>query len=156
MVKILGRNKEKKEKEMDFKKGLVLTEQSRQTLTPEYVDSLGRSVYMIYDEEVIKLLEENDLNHLIPALSFLNRVTSEGKQSVEIDMLDLEAIFLKEKILMEEETYEEKTCKLLDTLQFFANHIPTDAFEGFKAKLLAYQMKVIRTELEEKKKRGIL
>jgi len=157
----------KDEKAMDYQKEVVLTEQNRQgmPMTEEYVNSLGRSVYSIIDPEVMALLNpidangkpiESDLRQLIPALSHLNRMTQINKLDVELDRLDLEYIFLRMKCSMNEEDYDTEKAGLIESLQFYANHIPTDAFEGFKAKLLAYQMKIIRTELEEKKTKGLL
>jgi len=159
--------KKKDEKAMDFQKEIVLTEEQRQgmPMTEEYVNSLGRSVYSIIDPEVMALLNpmnangkpiESDLRQLIPALSHLNRMTQIGKDDVELDRLDLEYIFLRMKCTMNESDYTTGKAGLIESLQFYANHIPTDACDGFKAKLLAYTMKIIRTELEEKKTKGWL
>lgn len=157
----------KNEKAMDRQHETALTERNRpeSPMTEDYVNSLGRSVYSIIDPEVASILNpmdenghpiESELRSLIPALSHLNRMTQINKLDVELDRLDLEFIFLRMKCSMDEKDYDTDKAELIESLQFYAHHIPTDAFEGFKAKLLAYQMKIIRTELEEKKTKGIL
>ena len=148
-----------KDKEaMDMQRDLALSEASRpqSQYMEEYVNSLGRSVYSIIDPDVAKLLKKHKLESLIPALSHLNRMTQIHKDDVEIDRLDLEYIFLRLKCTMKEHEYSTEQAQVIETLKFFAMHIPTDSFEGFKAKLLAYTMKIIKTELEEKKTKGIL
>lgn len=168
MVSLRGK---KDEKAMEHQHETAMAERSRpesMPMTEDYVNSLGRSVYSIIDPEVMAILNpidakgkliDSELRSLIPALSHLNRMTQIGKDDVVLDRLDLEYIFYLLKVLSNEDgTIDKASAKtiLKESLKFYANHIPTDAYEGFKAKLLAYQMKIIRTELEEKKTKGIL
>lgn len=121
----------------------------------DYAKWLGSSVYSILDPETIQLLRDEDMEDLIPALSHLNRMTTQTKDEIAMDNLDLEYIFMRKKAIENEADYEEKRGSLLETLLFFARHIPTDTLDGFKAKLQAYQVKIIRTQLEEvQKKKG--
>jgi len=153
--------RKKKDKEAtEFQKEMARTEELRpqspdEAMMSQYINSLGRSVYTILDEEVIKLLAKHNLEFLVPLLSHLNRMTKIGKEDVVLDRLDIEYIFLRAKCMMKEDDYDEQKAALLETLEYFAMHIPTDSFEGFKAELLAYTFKVIRTELEEKKTKGL-
>ena len=143
---------------MDIQKEVALSELHRQgtPMTEDYMNSLGRSVYSIIDPAVQELLIDKKLESLIPALSHLNRMTQIHKDDVVLDRLDYEYMFLRMKCSMDEKDYDVEQAQLMESLQFYAMHIPTDAFEGFKAKILAYTMKVIKTELEEKKTKGIL
>lgn len=147
----------KDEKARDLQHETAMAERSRPEgpMTEEYVNSLGRSVYSIIDPEVLNLLQTNKLEFFIPLLSHLNRMTKLSKQDVELAKLDLEANFLMFEALRDEGSYNTKQALLVEGIQFFANFILTDSYEGFKAKILAYQMKIIRTELEEKKTKGI-
>ena len=157
----------KKDKEaMDHQKNVVYAEESRtrNPMTEDYVSSLGRSVYSIIDPEVVEIIKKivegekfNDLAWLVPAISHLNRMTQiTNKTDLEIVKLDYDALFLEYEALRNEGDYDVQKALLTDALQIFANFIPADAWDGFKAKLLSYQMKIIRTELEEKKTKGLL
>jgi len=156
----MGILKKKDVEAMDFQKGVTIAEQRRPgaPLTEDYVNSLGRSVYSIIDPEVISEVTKrgSKLKWIVPAISHLNRMTNLSKTDVEILKLDLDALFYEYEALREEGEYDTKEALLTSALQIFSNIIPADSFQGFKAKLLAYQMKVIRTELEEKKTKGIL
>lgn len=146
----------KDEKAMDLQHEEAMAERSRPEgpMTDEYVNSLGRSVYSIIDPEVLAAIQKNKLDSFLPLLSHLNRMTQLTKQDVDLAKLDLEANFLMFEALRDEGKYNTKQALLVENLQFFANFMLTDSFEGFKAKILAYQMKIIRTELEEKKTKG--
>jgi len=145
--------RKKDEKATEYQENVVLAEQNRPGPSEEdYSKWLGRSVHSIRDQELVNLLILNDLEHLIPLVSHLNRLTKITEKDVELDRLNIEYIFLREECLMLEDNYQSGTAGLIKSLKFFADHIPTDSKDGFKAELLAYQMKIIRTELQEKRK----
>lgn len=155
MVKIFGRGK-KDEKDEEFGTDMALTEHSRQSpMSDEMIYSLGRSVYMIMDPEVTGILnaDGNDqFNALIPAFSHLNRTTNIDKKQAELLTLDYEYLSLIHKLNMNEDEYENVGWAMLESLKIFAHGITSDAFHGWKGKLVTEQIKIIRTELEKKKK----
>jgi len=151
----------KDEKAMDYQKESAHIEHSRQdsdAYHERYVSSLGRSVYTIIDPEVTRILTDPKykLQVLIPLLSHLNRLTQIGKDDVVLDRIKIRRMFLRIRITMKKSDYSVELSALLKSLEFFALHMTADSYEGFKAKLLAYEMKIIRTELEEKKTKGWL
>lgn len=155
MVRVPGTSK-KDPKAKEFQESIAIAETARPTpMKEEYIQSLGRSVYSIISPEVIKLLQDEKLTFLIPMLDHLNRMTSISKVDVEIDVLDIEAMFYKIQILTDERQYNKSQRHLLDSLLFFTRHIPSDSYDGFKAKLMTVAQKLIRTEIEEKKTKGL-
>lgn len=154
MVKLPSIRKKKDKEADEFQKNLIYSEQAKGPTMEDYNKWLGASLHSIIDTKVVELLETKDMEDLWPALSHLNRLTKIGKDDVVLDRLDLQFIFLRKKCVTDETEYEEKKGSLLRSLEFFANHIPSDAFEGFKAEIQAYQVKVLKTQIEEKKKRG--
>lgn len=151
----------KDEKAMDRQHETAMAERARpdsDAYQEKYVSSLGRSVYTIIDPEVIQIItdEKYKLRALIPLLSHLNRLTQIGKDDVVIDRIKIRRMFLRIRITMKKSDYSVELSELLKSLEFFALHMTADSYEGFKAKLLAYEMKIIRTELEEKKTKGML
>lgn len=167
MVLGLGRGKKKKkEEEMDFRKEQSLAEQYRggggMPLTEDYIASLGRSVYMVMDPEVTAILNPIDekgkpipspFRSLVPAFSHLNRVSRIGKNEAEILQLRYRKLMLLHKINMTEDEYESEGGALLESLEIFATHMIHDSFDGWKGNLVTEQIKTIRTELGEQKKK---
>lgn len=157
--------KKKDDKTEEFKRDMTLTEQQRQTpMTEDYVYSLGRSVYMIMDPEVTAMLNPTDDNgkpkpsqfrSLIPAFSHLNRLSNIDKQQKELLTLDYEFLILIHKLNMNEDQYESVGWAELESLKIFAQNMVSDSFHGWKGKLVTEQIKIIRAELEKKKK-GLL
>lgn len=154
MVKLLSIRKKKDKHAEEFQENLIYADHAKGPTMEDYHKWLGASLHSIIDSKVVELLEDKDMEDLYPALSHLNRLTKIGKEDVVLDRLDLQFIFLRKKCVTNEADYEEKQGSLLRSLEFFANHIPSDAFEGFKAEIQAYQVKVLKTQIEEKKKRG--
>ena len=134
----------------------ALTEQSRPSqMGDEMIYSLGRSVYMVLDPDVSDILKEegnSQLAALIPAFSHLNRTTNIDKKQAELLTLDYEYLTLIHKLNMNEDEYENVGWAKLESLKIFAMGIISDAFHGWKGKLVTEQIKIIRTELEKKKK----
>ena len=161
-----GEKKRKEEEKKHYQQESAIAEQSRPQ-GPDSQDaynSLGRSVYMVMDPEVGAILDPRDTNgkpkpsllrSLIPAFSHLNRVTKIGKLQAELLDLDYEALILITKMNMTEDEYESEGWRTLEALRIFAQSIVSDSFGGFKADIVTTQLKTIRTELaQEKKRRG--
>lgn len=158
MVLGIGNNKKKEEEEKHFKAEMALAEQQRQgmPLTEDYIASLGRSVYMVMDPEVTKILNENDqLKSLIPAFSHLNRVSRIGKGEAELLEFDYEYMFLLHTLTMNEDEYETKEAERIEALKLHSRFIIHDSFGGWKGNLVTEQIKTIRTELEKTKKKRL-
>lgn len=153
---VFGRGKKRQDEDEEFGKGMAGIEQSNQPqMSDEMISSLGRSVYMVMDPEVTAILNDKDkpqFQALLPAFSHLNRTTRIGKKQAELLTLNYEYLSLIHKLNMPEDDYENVGWALLESLKIFASGIISDAFEGFKAKVVTEQIKIIRTELERKKK----
>jgi len=146
--KVMGRGKNKEAEE--FKRNMALT--TAMPSQEDYTKWLGPNVYSIIDDKIVALLVDEDMEFMLPLLSHLNRMTQLNKDDVKMARYDLEASFLMFEALRDEGDYNAKRAMLTENLQFFANFILTDSFEGFKAKIMAYQMKISRFEFEDKKK----
>ena len=155
---ILDRKK-KPDRDEEYAQAAALTEQGRHETTPqEYLQSLGRSVYMVMDPDVSSIFNDEEkvqFQALLPAFSHLNRTTNIGKKEAELLELDYEYLTLIHKLNMNEDEYETTGWALLESLKIFAKGIISDAFHGWKGRLVTEQIKIIRTELEKKKKRTL-
>lgn len=168
MVDILGRGEKKRKEEeaQRYKEEMALRAESKPQV-PGQQDafaSLGRSVYMVMDPEVFAAI--NPINKagksipsifrpLIPAFSHLNRLTKTGKLQAELLELDYEELIIITKMNMLEDEYESNGWLALKSLSIFSQSIISDSFNGFKAGIVTTQLKTIRTELTEtKKKKG--
>jgi len=137
----------------------VTVGQPEAPLTKEYVESLGRSVFMIMDPEVITMLvNDRQLKNLLPAFSHLNRVTNigkgrEGAREAELLFLKYKILLIRHKLAMTEDQYEKMGWETLESLEIFARSIISDAREGWKGRLVTEQLKKVTVELEKVKKR---
>lgn len=155
----MGRKK-KEDKDEEFMRDQALADTARggSPLPEDYVYSLGRSVYMIMDPEVSEMLKDDgnpQLKSLIPAFSHLNRTTAIGEKEARLLLLQYEYIGLIHTLNMDEDEYENKGWALLEALEIFARNIVADARHGWKGRLVTEQIKIIKTEIEKKKKGGI-
>lgn len=149
---IFRRDKKPPDEDEQLQREMIVTGESRPAVMPEeYVASLGRSVFMIMDPDVTKLLDEEEM----PAFSHLNRVTNIGQKEADLQMLDYEFLSLVDKMNSNEDEYEDKGWKKSLSKRIFARSIINDAFHGWKGKIVTEQIKVIRTQIDKKKK-GLL
>jgi len=154
-----SKDKKKKEEEArQYKEEMALRQESGHQM-PAQQDayaSLGRSVYMIMHPEVDEIImKDPKLKASYPAYSYLNRVTKTGKLQAQIQELDYEELGLITKMNMTEDKYESEGWLKLKALNIFAQSIISDAFGGFKADIVTTQLKTIRTELAEVKKKRL-
>lgn len=154
--------RDKKAKKIDdrhFVQEAALVERSRQQV-PSRADmysSLGSSVYMVEDPEVDNaILENRELSPMYPAFSFLNRLTKHGQLQSELLALDYEALILITKMNSNEDEFEADGWRMLAALEIYAQSIISDSHKGFKAEIVTTQVKSIKTELVEGKKRRLL
>ena len=147
---LFGRKKKEEEKrDEEFQEGVALTEEGRQdTMSAEYMRGLGHSIYVVYDPDVAASFDEAEK----PAFSHLNRTTNIGKKEAALLELDYKYFSLVGMINMDEDTYDAKGWKRSIGLDIHARAIISDAFHGWKGKLLAEYRKIIRVELEKGKK----
>lgn len=157
MVKLFGRGTEEKKEDEEFQRELAAGEQHPppgQMLTEDYVNSLGRSVYMVMDPDVMKILSEDEqLRTLIPAVSHLNRLTKKDQNAMRLDMLDYEFLLMIHKLNMNEDEYETTGWAKLQAFVPFFRNLVYDSVDGFKAKVVTEQIKVIKAELEKKRRK---
>ena len=153
---LFGRGK-KKEKEKEFKQAMVLTQTQAegQERTPgEYIDSVGRTYYMIRDDREDELLKsEQLLSFLGPAFSPLNQLTNINEKEARIRRLKYKILLLKLKGYMNPRAYANGGSILISSLELRARSIVSDAETGWKGKILTEQTKTTRVELEKKKRR---
>jgi hypothetical protein len=153
----LHRDDKDKERSEDLKGGIIINETApgpQQILTEDYVNSLGRSVYMVMDPDVMQILHDDEqLKTLIPAASHLNRLTNKDRKATELDMLDYEFLLMIHKLNMNEDDYESAGwAKLQAFIPFFRNLV-YDSVGGFKAHMVTEQIKIIKAEIEKQKKK---
>jgi len=149
---IFRRGKKEPDEDEQLARDIIVSEESQPAvMTEEYINSLGRSVFMIMDPDVTRLLDDEEK----PAFSHLNRVTNIGQKEADLQMLDYEFLSLVDKMNSNEDEYEDKGWKKSLSKRIFARSIINDAFNGWKGKIVTEQIKVIRTQIEKKKK-GLL
>jgi hypothetical protein len=157
MVKLFGKGNEEKKADEEFQKELVAGEQHpppEQMLTEDYVNSLGRSVYMVMDPDVIAILAEYpQLKSFRIAISHLNRLTRKDKTAMELDTLDADYLILINKINSYEDDYENNLWGIYEALRMFMRNANCDNIDGFKARIVTEQIKIVKAELEKKQKK---
>ena len=157
MVKLFGKGKEQEKEDEQFQKELAAGEQHPppgQMLSEDYVNSLGRSVYMVMDPDVISLLAEYpQLKSFRIAISHLNRLTRKDKKAMELDTLDADYQVLIHKINVNEDDYENSLWAILEALRQFMRNANCDNIDGFKARIVTEQIKIVKAELEKKQKK---
>ena len=146
----------KKEKEKEFKEAVALTQTQAegQERTPgEYIDSVGRTYYMIRDDREDQLLNsEQQLSFLGPAFSPLNQLTNINEKEALIRRLKYKILLLKLKGYMNTREYAKGGSILISSLELRSRSIVSDAERGWKGKILTEQTKTTRIELEKRKK----
>jgi len=157
MVKLFGRDKEEKKADEEFQKELAAGEQHPPpgTMLPEdYVNSLGRSVYMVMDPDVIAILAEYpQLKSFRIAISHLNRLTRKDKMAMQLDTLDADYLVLINKINSNEDDYENSLWGIYEALRMFMRNANCDNIDGFKARIVTEQIKIVKAELEKKQRK---
>lgn len=155
------KNPFKKDKKPDpddeYQRAASLSEISRENQSEQqradFLYSLGRSIYMIQDPILVNvLLEDDEFKAMYAAFSQLNRTTNIGNLDRELLLLDYEALLLINKLNMDEDKYENLGWAKMEALKIFARYMVSDSFHGWKGRLVTEQIKIIRTELEKKKK----
>jgi hypothetical protein len=157
MVKLFGRGKEQEKADEDFQKELAAGEQHPPpgTMLPEdYVNSLGRSVYMVMDPDVMRIIDETpQLKSFRIATSHLNRLTRKDKNAMMLDTLDADYLVLINKINSNEDVYENSLWGIYEALRMFMRNANCDNIDGFKARIVTEQIKIVKAELERPKKK---
>jgi len=161
MVKLFGRGNEEKKEDEQFQKDLVAGEQHPppgQILTEDYVNSLGRSVYMVMDPDVCRLVDEvikvyPELAGIRIMISHLNRLTKINLKELKLAMLVLERDLLLVKMHCKESTYNAGLWLVLHALIDFCRKIQYDSVDGFKARIVTEQIKIVKAELEKIRKK---
>jgi hypothetical protein len=157
MVKLFGRGNEEKREDEQFQKDLVAGEQHPppgQMLTEDYVNSLGRSVYMVMDPDVLAILAKYpELKGLRIMASHLNRLTKKDKKCLELDRLDTDYQILIHKINCDEDEFESGLWAVLEAFRHFLRTSNYDNIDGFKARIVTEQIKIVKAELEKVRKK---
>ena len=116
---------------------------------------LGDRLYMAHDPNFVDRLRDTGREAFIAAFSPLNRMTNIGKKEKKILELDFEGLTLFTKMMMEEDEYETDGWAELEGWKIYAQGMVSDAFHGWKGKLMTEFKKTVATEIEKKKKRTI-
>ena len=157
MVKLFGKGKEEKKADEEFQKELAISEQHPppgQMLSEDYVNSLGRSVYMVMDPDVMQIIGEvPQLKSFRIATSHLNRLTRKDKAAMMLDTLDADYLVLINKINANEDDYENGLWAIYEALRMFMRNANCDNIDGFKARIVTEQIKIVKAELEKPKRK---
>lgn len=153
-VKNIGRQKPPPTDEV-YQVETALADVSKTPHTEDFLHALGQSALMIIDPEVLtQLLSDARYKGLIPAFSHLNRISNIGKLEAKLLEYDYEALIITSKMEMDEDKYNARDWKFLQSLGMHARFIIHDSFNGHKAKMISEQIRVIRTELSKVKTKG--
>lgn len=157
MVKLFGRGKDQEKADEEFQKQVAdgeLHPPPGQMLSEDYVNSLGRSVYMVMDPDVMRLIDETpQLKSFRIAISHLNRLTKKDKTAMQLDTLDADYLVLINKINANEDDYENGLWAIYEALRMFMRNANCDNIDGFKARIVTEQIKIAKVELEKPKKK---
>lgn len=113
----------------------------------EYIQEAKRASFFIKDPLVEEFLDEHPAYRaLVPAFSPVNRTTSHiSKQDAKVAWLDHQILFTMLEMTMRPEDYEAGALEILQGFEIFGATQISDGFEGFKAKALTQQTKIIKT-----------
>lgn len=149
------RGGKKPDRDGEFGREIVGTEIARGESVGDDYDRALRNSYMILDLNLInQMLKDPDLKPLYPAFSFVNRTSKVGDREREILWLDYDYLFLLRKLSITKESYDFDKWIALEALRLSVPYFLSDA-QGWKGRLLTEQIKIIRAQVE-KKKRGWL
>lgn len=145
-----------KEDKKNFERSMVTNQQmedaQRGQDPAEYAEQLTRANMFTHDDRVSMFLERHKAyKALVPAFSPVNRTTKHiSKQDAKIAWLDQQILFTMLEMTMSPEEYESGAMEILQGFEIFGNTQISDGYEGFKAKALTEQRKII-TASEGKK-----
>jgi len=126
-------------------------------LPQELINQLGKEYYLLVDDLTLKQLDEDEqLKHLIPAVSHLNRTTKIRRRDAEIQMLEMECLFDIHTMQMEEDKFDHKGWAKLQALQIFGKDTIHDKIEGHRGKLISDQIRIIEARVVAEKKKRLL
>jgi hypothetical protein len=140
----------------DFERSMVTNQQmedaQRGQDPNEYAEQLTRASAFTHDDRIDDFFKKHpEYNALIPAFSPVNRTTKHiSKQDAKIAWLDQQILFTMLETTMSPEAYEAGAMEILQGFEIFGNTQISDGYEGFKAKVLTQQTKVIRAEEAKK------
>jgi hypothetical protein len=151
----IGKGKEEQDREQALHEDIVRGQtMPNPSISDEGVASLGSSVYMVIDPDVLQIINEHkELKAFRILVSHLNRLTKKDKRTMDLDTLDTDYQVLIHKLNMNEDDYENEMWGLLEALRMFLRSSNCDSIDGFKARVVTEQIKVIKTQLEQVKKK---
>jgi len=155
MVKIFGRRKKEPDPDEQFQQNQALNQGN--IMSEEVRASLGQSVYMVHDPYVHEAFRDKDnelLETMLPAFSFLNRTTNIDKAEKELLFWQYKRLMTLTRLTMKERDYNTKWWLQQEALQIYAMGILNDAEGGWKGKLVTEQIRKIITELRKPEKKG--
>jgi len=141
----------KKERQEDFERSLVLSEEGRPITEQQFLDSLGKLYYLIKDDQESALLAKGKLQNLIPAFSPLNQLTNIDEKEARIRRLKYKILLLKMKGYMNAKQYADGDSILINSLDLRSRSIVSDAQGGWKGRIATETAKVTRHVFEKKK-----
>jgi hypothetical protein len=155
MVKLFGRGKEQEKADEEFSRGLIGAESQQPPdafYTKEYIDSLNKSYLQVVDPRVYTILDKYpQLKSFIIAISPLNRLTNKDKTAMQLDTLDGDYLVLINKINTNEDDYENDLWGIYEALRMFMRNGNWDNIQGFKARIITEQTKIITARVEKPK-----
>jgi hypothetical protein len=136
----------------DFERSVVTNEQiadaQRGTDPNEYAEQLTRANAFTHDDRIDDFFKRHpEYAAFIPAFSPVNRTTKHiSKQDAKIAWLDNQILFTMTEMTMSPDDYENGAMEIIQGFEIYGNTQISDGFDGFKAKVLTEQRKVITAQ----------
>lgn len=125
--------------------------QNPQNNPEEQLETLTKISHLLTSSIMEKFfLEHPHMQALIPAFDRVNRTTKITQHEAEIMWLDFKILFIKMKLTMPTEIFEQGATAFFSSLEILANSIITDARDGWKGHLLTEQVRRLDVALNKK------
>jgi hypothetical protein len=153
-IPIIGKLFGKDKSYIDFKRQERLAIQQSENQNPgtdEYTELTNRAGYLITDQISMNVLLENrNLNSLVPVLSPTNSVIKLSKQQADLKRIRIDNHIALLKLCMDPDVYEANGLEILEGYRMYGHDRVSGAEEGWIGHIATETTRVHR--FEEKKK----
>jgi len=143
---------------LDVEDEILRTTIQRDQLTSEQQEAaayvLGDTYYLVRDDEITEKLKNDQLDHLIPFFSSLNRTSNIDRKTGKKLLSRLKLALLITELEEKEDSYDLKKgfANILGWLNF-GELLINDAIHGWRGKLVTHKTKISRIEVTKPKRR---
>lgn len=145
------------EEEERFQRSLINGEINRPVTAEDYQYALGRTALIISDPTVVAVMagnnEKPETSADLIAYSHENSLTHLNNKEAELQMIDYECQNILSTLEMNEDDFNLQGYRVSQSKQILARSKVANARDGFLLKIVNDQTKVIRTEIQPKKRR---